>query len=81
MVTAEFSKFAGILGAALSEHHLLGFEKRNIIDIICSHWKDLNFLLTHKHGIWASQMALLVKNLPANAGDDSLIPGMGRSPG
>ena len=26
-------------------------------------------------------MALLVKNLPANAGDDSLIPGTGRSPG
>ena len=26
-------------------------------------------------------MALLVKNLPANAGDDSLIPGMGRFPG
>ena len=26
MATAEFSKFAGILGAALSQHHLLGFE-------------------------------------------------------
>ena len=24
--TAEFSKFAGILGAAFSQHHLLGFE-------------------------------------------------------
>ena len=24
--TAEFSKFAGILNAALSQHHLLGFE-------------------------------------------------------
>ena len=24
--TAEFSKFAGILSAALSQHHLLGFE-------------------------------------------------------
>ena len=23
--TAEFSRFAGILGAALSQHHLLGF--------------------------------------------------------
>ena len=33
---------------------------------------------------WASQMALLVKNLPANAGDirnTGLIPGSGRSPG
>ena len=26
MATAEFSKFAGILCAALSQHHLLGFE-------------------------------------------------------
>ena len=26
MATAEFSKFAGILSAALSQHRLLGFE-------------------------------------------------------
>ena len=26
MVTAEFSKFAGILSGALSQHHLSGFE-------------------------------------------------------
>ena len=26
MATAEFSKFAGILSAALSQHHLLGVE-------------------------------------------------------
>ena len=26
VATAEFSKFAGILGAALSQHHLSGFE-------------------------------------------------------
>ena len=26
MATAEFSKFAGMLSAALSQHHLLGFE-------------------------------------------------------
>ena len=26
MATADFSKFAGILTAALSQHHLLGFE-------------------------------------------------------
>ena len=34
--------------------------------------------------IWASQVALVVKNPPANAGDirdSSLIPGSGRSPG
>ena len=26
VATVEFSKFAGILGAALSQHHLSGFE-------------------------------------------------------
>ena len=26
VATAEFSKFAGILSSALSQHHLLGFE-------------------------------------------------------
>ena len=34
--------------------------------------------------IWASQMALVVKNPPANAGDvrdAGWIPGLGRSPG
>ena len=30
---------------------------------------------------WASQVVLVVKNLPANAGDASLIFGSGRSPG
>ena len=33
---------------------------------------------------WASQVVLVVENLPANAGgirDLSLIPGLGRSPG
>ena len=33
---------------------------------------------------WTSQVALVVKNLPANAGDTTdsgLIPGSGRSPG
>ena len=29
----------------------------------------------------ASQVALVVKNLPVNAGDMSSIPGSGRSPG
>ena len=30
VATAEFSKFAGILSAALSRHHLLGFENGSI---------------------------------------------------
>ena len=35
-------------------------------------------------GKWASQVVLVVKNPPTNAGDrgdSSLIPGLGRSPG
>ena len=31
--------------------------------------------------IWSSQVALVVKNLLANAGDPGSIPGWGRSPG
>ena len=31
--------------------------------------------------LWDSQLALLVNNFPANAGDTSLIHGLGRSPG
>ena len=37
--------------------------------------------MTTKTGPRASQAALVVKNLPANAGDASSIPGLGRSPG
>ena len=39
-------------------------------------------LWVFKHTEWASQVALLVKNLPVNAGDTGdggLIPGLGRS--
>ena len=31
--------------------------------------------------MWDSQVMLVVKNLPANAGNTSWIPGSGRSPG
>ena len=37
-----------------------------------------------KNAYWASQVVLVVKNLPARAGDRrdaDLIPGLGRSPG
>ena len=30
VATAEFSKFAGIVSAALSQHHLSGFEKAQL---------------------------------------------------
>ena len=32
-------------------------------------------------GSWEAQVAQMVKNLPANSGDASLIPGSGRSSG
>ena len=34
-----------------------------------------------REGPWVSQVALVVKNPPANAGDVGLIPGSGRCPG
>ena len=37
--TAEFSKFAGILSAALSEHHLLGFEIAQLENLSFVHTK------------------------------------------
>ena len=40
--------------------------------------------MLYKNFVWASQVALVVKNLPANAGDARVmgsIPGSGRSPG
>ena len=33
------------------------------------------------HGLESRKVALVVKNLSANAGEESLIPGSGRSPG
>ena len=42
-----------------------------------------NFRLARPRARWTSQVALVVKNLPANAGDIrevGLIPGWGRSP-
>ena len=41
----------------------------------------LNNDITTAHLFWASQVTLVVKNLPANAGDACLIPGSGRSLG
>ena len=42
VATAEFSKFAGILSAALSQHHLLGFEiaqlKFHHLHYLCLQW-------------------------------------------
>ena len=47
MATAEFSKFAGILSAALSEHHLLGFEMAQL-EIHHIHLQDLFLVMLPK---------------------------------
>jgi len=46
-----------------------------------SFWGDGNVLELDRGADWASQVALVIKNLPANAGDAGSIPGSGRSPG
>ena len=46
-----------------------------------SFWNDGNVLELDRGADWASQVVLVIKNLPANAGDAGLIPGSGRSPG
>ena len=52
-----------------------------------NNWADgelPSFLVCKMKLVWASQVALVVKNTPANAGDTrdtGLIPGLGRSPG
>ena len=59
MATAEFTKFADILSAALSQHHLLGFEIAQLADFIfggskitadgdCSHEINRRLLLARK---------------------------------
>ena len=40
MATAEFSKFAGILSAALSQHHLSGFERAQL-DVSLSELREM----------------------------------------
>jgi len=65
---------------------------KGFVKVTClySHFKSNKCLLketfknTHKHHPWASQVALVVKNLPTNAEDlrdTGSIPGSGRSPG
>ena len=51
---------------------------------IGQHRKYSQYFIITIYGVWDSQMALVVKNPHANAGDSrdvSLIPGLGRSPG
>ena len=51
---------------------------------VMSYSNLFNNLISPTHLVWASQVALVVKNPPADAGDIrevGMIPGLGRSPG
>ena len=54
VVTAEFSKFAGIVNAALSQHHLSGFEIAQLefhhLHSLCSYWCFLRLTWLHIPG-------------------------------
>ena len=53
----------------------------SILNIICIFLVVTTFLLRWHLYSWASQVALVVKNPPANTGDSGSIPGSRRSPG
>ena len=59
--------------------------KRNCTIIVLPALKDLSFQINKAYtSSWVSQVVLVVKNQPANAGDIrgvGLIPASGRSPG
>ena len=55
-----------------------------ILHVLNNHWGFKRIISSNKYnftGSWASQVALVVKNLPANARDEGSVPGLGRSPG
>ena len=41
----------------------------------------MDFFKTQLYASWGFPGGLVIKNMPANAGDAGLIPGSGRSPG
>ena len=63
MATAEFSKFAGILSASLSQHHLSGFETAQL------EFHHLHLIPNNSVG----------RESACNAGDPGSIPGSGIS--
>ena len=69
MAIAEFSKFADILSAALSQHHLLGFEiaqlEFHLLHFGC-------FLLNARY--FGVKVAQMVKSLPAT--QETQIPSL-----
>ena len=57
-------------------------EDWKIITMAISGWDLFEVIFQVLRSIlWASPVAQMVKNYPANAGDPGLIPGLGRSPG
>ena len=68
VATAEFSKFAGILSAALSQHHLLGFEKTQLTHSRCPikscwmNWKYLFILQIKCISSWTSATCIVFFN-------------------
>ena len=77
MATAEFSKFAGILSAALSQHHFSGFG----IAQLEFHHHSINLLREQTPFQGDFPGGSDGKESACNAGDPGSIPGLGRSPG
>ena len=69
-----------LLGKSHGHRSLVGSSPSGRKELGTTEW----LILTYLNRIWSSQVALVVKNLTANAGDIrvmGLIPGSGRSPG
>ena len=82
--TTEPPEKPSLSWVSLTSH---GDLKKRLSSILKWHWNEkashVLFLIyiPDLNSSGASQVVLVVKNLPANAGDAGLIPGSGRSPG
>ena len=65
-------------------YHLSTYLLSTYLPKYLSNHLSIIYLIYHLSIYWASQLALVLTSLPANAGDirdACLIPGLGRSPG